>query len=134
MSREGESAAKLSCAALAVLKRFQLDPQVSGLLVTQLDGYKCQLALNFGRQNQFCVAARIPRFDLFDHREHIRFSIVDLDGHGHHQLRVIIHDLHKVLRSRRFSHHPAARPDFYAQRGAADRGEHPKTAGTIAAS
>jgi hypothetical protein len=27
-----------------------------------------------------------------------------------HQLRVIIHDLHKVLRGRRFSHHPAARP------------------------
>jgi hypothetical protein len=26
-----------------------------------------------------------------------------------HQLRVIIHDPHKVLRGRRFSHHPAAR-------------------------
>ena len=35
------SAAKLSCAALAVPKRFQLDPQVSGLSVTQLDGYRC---------------------------------------------------------------------------------------------
>src|SRR5690348_10617581 len=69
-------------AALAALKRFQLGPQVSGLSVTQLDGYKCQLALNSGRQNHFCVAARIPRVDLFDHREHIRFSNVDLDGHG----------------------------------------------------
>ena len=35
------SAAKLSCAALAVPKRLQLDPQVSGLSVTQLDGYRC---------------------------------------------------------------------------------------------
>ena len=34
------SAAKLSCAALAVPKRLQLDPQVSGLSVTQLDGYR----------------------------------------------------------------------------------------------
>jgi hypothetical protein len=31
------SAAKLSCAALAVLKRFQLGPQVSGLSVIQLN-------------------------------------------------------------------------------------------------
>jgi hypothetical protein len=59
------SAAKLSCAALAVLKRLQLGPQVSRLSVTQVDGYKCQLALNSGRQNHFCVAARIPRVDLF---------------------------------------------------------------------
>src|ERR1700752_2874177 len=75
---ERRSAAKLSCAALAVLKRFQFGPQVSGLSVTELDGYKCQLALNSGRQNHFCVAARIPGVDVFDHREHIRFSIVDL--------------------------------------------------------
>src|ERR1700751_3035273 len=76
------SAAKLSRAALAVPKRFQLGPQVSGLSVTQLDGYKCQFALNFGCQNHFCVVARIPRVDIFDRREHIRFSTVDLDGHG----------------------------------------------------
>jgi len=31
-----------------------------------------------------------------------------------HQLRVIIHDPHKVLPGRRFSHHPAARPQWPA--------------------
>lgn len=42
-------AAKLSCAALAVSKRFQSHPQISSLSVTQLDGYRYQLALNSGR-------------------------------------------------------------------------------------
>jgi hypothetical protein len=38
MSPGRRLAAKLSGTALAVPKRFQLDPQVSGLSVTQLDG------------------------------------------------------------------------------------------------
>ena len=98
MSREGESAAKLSCAALAVLKRFQLDPQVSGLLVTQLDGYKCQLALNSGRQNH---SASRPEslasiFSITGNTLGSVLWILTVMTSLDHQLRVIIHDLRRT--------------------------------------
>jgi hypothetical protein len=91
------SAAKLSCAALAVLKRFQLGPQVSGLSVTQLDGYKCQLALNSGRQNHFASRPEslASIFSITGNTLGSVLSILTVMASLNHQLRVIIHDLHK---------------------------------------
>ena len=57
----------------------------------------------FWCQNHFCVAARIPRADLFDHREHISsvLSILTVIASLNQQTEGdYIHDPHKVLRSR----------------------------------
>ena len=95
------SASKLSCAALAVPKRFQEDPQVSRLLVTQLDGYRRQLAFNSGRQNHFCVAAEslASIFSITGNTLGSVLSILTVMASLNHQPSVIIRDPHKVLRA-----------------------------------